>query len=222
MTLCAIHQPTFFPWLGYFDKIKRSDVLIFLDRAAWQKSGSSMNSWCNRVKMNVSGIASWVSIPVVRDHGVQPIHTVRIDHSRPWRDSLRKLIEINYRKSRNFADVFPFVDRLIAFEADLVADFNVNAITAIASRLGFSTRYVRESNLPETKLLANERLVKLVQMVGAQSYLYGAGSVGYLDTMSFATAGIDLVPQDFTPEPYGLRDRYIPGLSVIDYFMNRE
>ena len=39
--LVAIHQPNFFPWLGYFDKIRRADIFIFLDAVAYPRAGSS-------------------------------------------------------------------------------------------------------------------------------------------------------------------------------------
>jgi hypothetical protein len=29
--IIAIHQPNFFPWLGYFSKIKQADAFVFLD-----------------------------------------------------------------------------------------------------------------------------------------------------------------------------------------------
>jgi len=35
----AIHQPNFFPWLGYFDKMARSQCFVFLDDVQIQKTG---------------------------------------------------------------------------------------------------------------------------------------------------------------------------------------
>lgn len=31
MTVCAIMQPTYLPWLGYFDLIDQADIFILLD-----------------------------------------------------------------------------------------------------------------------------------------------------------------------------------------------
>ena len=44
----AIHQPNFFPWLGYFDKILKSDEFVFFDDCQFPKKGGA---WCNRVKL---------------------------------------------------------------------------------------------------------------------------------------------------------------------------
>ncbi len=67
--ICAIHQPNFFPWLGYFDKISRADVFVFLDVVDYPKSGSSMSSWVNRVMLKVGSQKTWVRCPVVREFG---------------------------------------------------------------------------------------------------------------------------------------------------------
>ena len=103
MTTVAIHQPNFFPWLGYFDKIRRADVFVFLDRVDYPKSGKSMSSWTNRVKILVQGEPAWVAARVEREHGPQPIDGVRLKASDPWRAKLDKTIRMNYTRASSFA-----------------------------------------------------------------------------------------------------------------------
>lgn len=121
MTICAIHQPNFFPWLGYFDKIRQADIFVFLDQVAYPKSGKSMGSWCNRVRINTGGSPTWISCPVVREAGVQPIDTVRIDNSRPWRDKLRATLETAYRRAPNFTLAFALIDKLLEYRDGLLS-----------------------------------------------------------------------------------------------------
>ncbi len=55
MAIVAIHQPNFFPWLGYFDKIARCDHFVLLDHVQFQKTGGV---WSNRVRMMVGAARS--------------------------------------------------------------------------------------------------------------------------------------------------------------------
>ena len=46
--ITTIHQPDFMPWIGYFDKIKNSDILIYLDDVQFSK-GSYIKPACDLV-----------------------------------------------------------------------------------------------------------------------------------------------------------------------------
>jgi hypothetical protein len=220
MKICAIHQPNFFPWLGYFDKIKRADVFVFLDQVDYPKSGSSMSSWCNRVKFSVGGKATWTHCPVLRVSGIQLIDAVKIDENRPWRDNIRNMLRMNYKEARNFQSVAALMDCILDFESDSLADFNIYAIQTIAKYLGYETQFVRQSVLLNMKATSTERLVLLTQAVGADAYLCGGGSSGYQDDAAFAKASLQLIYQDFVAVAYGKPESFIPGLSAIDWLMH--
>ena len=75
----AIHQPNFFPWLGYFNKIARADVFILHDNVQFPKTGGT---WMNRVRILVNGGPSWLTMPVRRNHhGVQDRKSTRLNSS---------------------------------------------------------------------------------------------------------------------------------------------
>lgn len=217
---CAIHQPNFFPWLGYFDKIKEADVFVFLDRADYPKSGKSMGSWVNRVKINISGSAKWISCPVIREHGPQPIDTVKINKNRDWKKEFLDIIEDNYLNSTNFDNTYKLLSNILSEDIELLADFNIHAIKSISNELSLNTKWMKETDLPSNHKLATDRLISICQEVGASSYICGGGSAGYLEEGLFETAGISLTYQNFIAKPYGQDEKFIPGLSVIDYLMN--
>lgn len=220
MRVCAIHQPNFFPWLGYFDKIQRADVFVFLDRVQYPKSGSSMSSWCNRVRINVNGAPSWIACPVIRERGVQLIDTVRINNTRCWQDDIRKTLEAGYRKAPGFSAAFTVVDSLLRYETDSLADFNVNAVRTLADYLDCHTEWLRQSALPPMTDTSTERLVAICRSVQADAYLCGGGSSDYLEEAAFERGGLRLRYQNYVEPVDGPSDRFLPGLSVIDRLMH--
>lgn len=215
---CAIHQPNFFPWLGYFDKIRQADVFVFMDGVAYPKSGSGMGSWVNRVKLAIQGEARWVTCPVRHLHGEQMIAEVAIDDRQPWRDKLLKTLQANYRRAPGYEPAMALLEPLVRYETDKLAEFNMHAITALAAELGIAARCVRQSDLA-VEGAATELLIAITKAAGADTYLAGGGAAGYQEDELFDEQGVTLRYQNFTPLPYGPAGRWLPGLSVIDYLM---
>ncbi len=219
-TLVAIHQPNFFPWMGYFDKVRRADVFVLLDAVDYPRSGSGgMGSWTNRVRLNIQGGARWITCPVKRTCLGEPINAIAIDDDQPWRAKLLRTLDANYRKAAHYGKAMTLLEPLILSPENNLAAFNINAIQTIASALGLQTRFVLQSSLPHEGR-ATDLLISLVKHAGGQSYLAGGGASGYQQDEAFAAAGLDLVYQGFTPRPYGDEARFIAGLSIIDYLMH--
>lgn len=217
--LVAIHQPNFFPWLGYFDKIRRADAFVFLDAVDYPRSGSgSMGSWSNRVRLAVQGEARWVNCPVQRMPLGSPISDAIIDDRQPWRDKLLKTLDANYRRAPGYAATLALIEPLIRLAETNLATFNIQAIKAIAGHLGATTRFLRQTELMHSGS-STSLLVSLVNAAGGDAYLAGGGARGYQENHVFADGAVRLVMQGFTPRPYGDHARFIPGLSIIDYLM---
>jgi len=217
MSLVAIHQPNFFPWLGYFDKIRRCDDFVFLDAVALPNT--SRGSYTNRVRIDINCNARWIACPVARDGSTQLIGNVIIDDRTDWRGKILGSIEVSYLRAPSFHYAMPVIERLMRFETSHLADFNIHVIRQLSEILGLKARFIRQSTL-NVKERATDLLIEIAKRVGAQSYLCGGGAQGYQDDALFSMQGIKLIYQGFVPRHYGDASRFIPGLSVIDYLMH--
>lgn len=219
MTLVAIHQPNFLPWPGYFDKLVRADVFVALDHVQYPKGGAG--NWVNRVQILHDGEPRWLTLPVVKPHGMtQCICDVRIAEQ-PWRASVLGTLRANYRQAPFFESVFPTLEAAINAPASHLASSNLALIRTIAHGLGIDPRKIIRSSVLPHDGQATELLVSLVKAVGGTAYLAGGGAGGYQQDEMFHAAGIEVVYQRYTPVPYdqGAPD-FVPGLSVVDALMH--
>ena len=215
--LVAIHQPNFFPWLGYFDKIARADVFVVLDHVQFPKTRDG--NWTNRVKMDVYGTAAWVTVPLARGYeGFRRIDEMRIDPASPWRRKLLRALQDSYGRAAAFRDVFPAITELVNHPAELVADYNLNAITGICTELDLPTTHLVRSSTLDVDGGKTDLLVNVVRRVGGTSYLAGGGASGYQDDAQLAAAGIEVQYQRFAHPEYPQRagTTFVAGLSILD------
>src|SRR5262245_57551917 len=92
--LVALHQPNFFPWLGYFDKLVRADVFVVLDNVQCSKTGGT---WSNRVRLLGGDAPRWITMPVVRAYsGVRLVREMQIDNEQPWRRKFLQTLRTYY------------------------------------------------------------------------------------------------------------------------------
>lgn len=217
--VAAIHQPNFFPWLGYFAKIAAADVFVFLDAVAMPYP---RGSWVNRVRLRIAGEARWVTCPVVRRAGEEIRHVAIDDRTVPWRRKLLGSLETNYHPAAHYEALFPWVAGLVSREEARLAEYNVANITAIARRLGIDTPFVRQSELQRPEVFAakgSERLAWICREVGADVYLAGDGADDYEDLAAYERMGIGHRRLGFRHPVYDQHaagGEFLPGLSVLD------
>lgn len=220
--LVAIHQPNFFPWLGYFDKIARADVFVFLDAVQYPRTGSGgMGSYVNRVEIADRGRRFHLRAPVSRMPLDAAICDARTDDRQPWRRKIVETLKQTYARSPGRERALALLTPLVENPEPSLASYNIAAVRAIAAALGLATEFVTQSSLGVDGR-ANELLIALARAVGADAYLTGGGAAGYLEPAAFEAAGLGLVRQDFVPFAYGAADDFEPGLSVVDFLMRTD
>jgi hypothetical protein len=216
----AIHQPNFFPWLGYFDKLARADRFVLLDNVQFSKTGGT---WSNRVRLLAADAAAWVTMPVVRAYsGVRLLSEMQIDDRQPWRRKFLQTLRTYYGRSKFFEQVFPEVARLIDHDTQSLVDFNHHAIIEVSRLLNIDTTDVVLGSSLRVDGQATDLLVSTVRAVGGSAYLCGGGSSGYLEETKFERAGIRLIYQDYVHPTYPQHGahEFVPGLSCIDALMH--
>lgn len=220
MISVAIHQPNFFPWLGYFNKLFLCDVFIFLDDVQFSKTGGT---WSNRVKLLVSGESRWVTAAIDRNYsGERIIREMRFLAKSPWRQKFIKTLEANYRRHPYYIETMELVQPLILNPESNIAVYNMHAVVTIAENMGVNKNKFYYSSEYKAKGNSNELLCDLTLKAGGDIYLSGDGAGGYQQESTFENHNIQLEQQNFQHPKYIQhgREGFVPGLSVIDALMN--
>jgi hypothetical protein len=214
----SIHQPHFFPWLGYFDKILRSDIFVYLDNVQFTK-----NYFQNRTQVKGSdGEIHWLTIPIQKASLETPICQIQIANNFDA-DLIKKKISGFYSNSKFYEEVIADVFSLIDKQDQSLSKLNISSIEWALKKINIGTKRLVASEMNVFSKGPTERLIELCKGTECNIYLSGIGGKKYMDMVQFENNDIDVIFQDFQPEIYTytqINNSFKPGLSILDSFFN--
>ena len=216
----AMMQPSFLPWLGFFELMYQSERFIFLDdfQFSVQSYHQRNRLFCNR------GQVDWYTVPIQKTSSFKlPLNKVSIMETIPWRAKMWKRIQQNYSKAAYYHEIAPLIEKWLLSTARSLTENNLNFIMTVCHILNLKRDCRFSSQLP-SKGQRSERVLELLLWCEADCYYCARGSFDYmLEDGLFPAETVDIRFQDFRPKAYpqvGSKESFFPYLSVLDALMN--
>lgn len=215
MKRCAVMQPTYLPWSGYFNLMAQVDVFVLLDDVQFQR-----RSWHTRNRILLQGREHLLTVPVAAAHQRDRLDQVQtVDE--PWRARHWATLVSAYGKAphgRELLDLLQPLYQPAQPGSRALADWNAALIGVLAQALGIATPRVRASELG-CGGQRSDHLLAICLALGCDHYLSPRGSREYLEEDAFeANERVALAFQQFEPRPYAQQraEAFVSHLSVVD------
>jgi len=208
----AILQPSYLPWLGYFEQLAHADVFVFLDDVQYTRS-----DWRNRNRIKTAHGPAWITVPVQRTGLHKTIADTYIDYTSDWPVRHLNLLRENYRRAPHFDEVMAIIEARLRARSARLMDLCVDLILDFANYMALRVHTELASVLNVNAADPHDRLIALCRAVGATEFYEGRAGSDYLEPARFADAGIELVYQDYRhPEYTQSFPPFVSHLSIVD------
>ena len=215
----TIAQPTFLPWMGWFDLADQVDTLILLDDVAFSKQ-----SWQQRNRIRTRNGLEFLIVPVKTSGRLgQKISDCELA-GQSFAVKLGKTLQANYSKAPFFdSNILEFTSIVeIAVQTNRLVDLNCALISWMALKLGVKTPMIRASTL-EVGGERGEHVARICEAAKAGRYLSPAGAEEYLieDRHAFEARGIEVLIHVYEHPEYAQQlNPFIPYASALDLIFN--
>ena len=215
--IVSAHQPHFLPWMGYFNKVAKSDVFVWLENVQFRK-----NYFQNRTKIKVGEKEFWLTVPVKKASLETHIADIEIVRSKDYKKIAKTLVN-TYSKAPFYTDFFPEMEKIINSDTNSLNEINYQLFMYLLKVLEIETQVIRSTELNLQNEDPNDRLVELCVKLNATDYIAGKGGANYMNESLFEENNVNILWQKFPVQDVQYSQRgndFIMGLSVIDALFN--
>ena len=211
----SLMQPTYIPWLGYFNLIKKSDEFILLTSTQLSK-----RSWQTRNRIKTKNGILMLTIPIkkTRTREKTLIKDAEVMNELSWQENHLKSIKHSYSKSPFFDQIYPSIFKILSKKSSFLIDYSIPLIEFFIEKLDIKTKVIVSDKISYTGF-KDEALVSICKKRKANCYLSVEGSKDYILSGEnlFDKNNIKLVWNTYNHPNYNqLHDSFISHLSIID------
>ncbi|MFZ6034777.1 MAG: WbqC family protein [Patescibacteria group bacterium] len=217
----AIMQPYLFPYIGYFQLINSVDKFVVYDDVQYIKNG-----WINKNNILINNQKKHFTLSVENDSHTKNInerHFSKLISKEKLK--LIKSIEYSYRKSPYFHRVFPFLKKIILNlnDSNDIGYLLTNQLIELSMFLKINTKIIRSSQIKELQELdlnGQERIIKMVKLLGGSQYINAFGGRSLYSNSAFKEKKIELNFIETRHIVYAqFGGEFVANLSIIDVMM---
>jgi hypothetical protein len=212
-TAVVITQPTYLPWLGYFEQMASGHLRLSRQRAVHPRSWQ-----CRNRLAGPDGSPYWLTVPVAKHSRQAPIREVRISPDQPrWRAKHLTGIRHELGAAPFFRSLIGDIENWLLGPWEYMADLNIAGIRMIARWLGLEPKFLLASVLDVSGRNV-DLLIAICHATGADHYYTALGSKTYIenDPEAFSRAGVLLEYQQWPHPEYDQGRPFVSHLAAID------
>jgi len=217
--ILSIHQPNYIPYLGFFYKIAKSDVFVYLDEVQFPRG----QSFASRNKIKTPNGVVYLTIPISIPRGRKgKVKYSEVEFANDkWKDKHLKTLQFSYKRAKYFDEVFNIFRNQILAHNKFV-ELNIALIEKFLDYLAIPTKRVRLSKILDKFGKKTELIIDLCKTINAETYLSGTGGGReYNDEEMLLKNNIILKYSNFKhPEYSQLWGEFQSNLSIIDLLFN--
>lgn len=220
MKTISVMQNYLFPYLGYYQLIKASDVFVCYDDVNYIKKG-----WINRNRiLDTTGRALMFTAPLKDPSQNRLIKDTLLHESYDqWKKGFLKTLTYSYKKAAQFNNIYPIIEKVLngSRSGDSISKLCLDSLIEISNYLQISTQINPTSAIYENaNLKSSERILDICKQEKATRYINPIGGYDLYTDQEFKDIGAELRFHKIKSYNYKQsHEPFQPHLSIMDALM---
>lgn len=212
----GIMQPYLFPYIGYFQLIKKVDKFVIFDDVNFIKKG-----WINRNNILVNEKIYRFNIPIVGISQNEKIINVQIANPFESKQKLLTTIYHAYKNAPQFKYIYPVLEDIILNDKCNLSEYIEYSIIKICNYLEIDTEIMKSSKLNNNKYLkSTEKIIDICKLLNCDAYINPIGGVNLYSREEFVENNIGLYFLKSEIIKYKqFKNEFNQNMSIIDVLM---